>query len=104
MVFKPGNPGRKQGSKNRKTIALERVYQRCDSKDFHPVDVIIELALCAEDDDTRLDAAKTLLSYIEGKQPDGKPLTPELPSDSVENAKAMMDELAALSSPLEPKA
>lgn len=101
--FQKGEGGRKPGSKNKKTIALERVYQRCCAVGFHPADYLIEVA---RDErvprHVRIEVCKDLIAYFEGKQPESKPLSPIAPQDSVDAAKAAMEQLTKLSEPLEP--
>lgn len=103
MPFIKGQGGRPKGAKNLKTLVLEKVWQRCAQKDFHPVDILIEAALA---DDTpqevKLEVCRDLLTYFEGRQESSKAHAPASPSDSVEAAKATMDELVALSKPLDP--
>ena len=102
--FKEGNPGRPRGSKNKKTIALDRVYQRCNAQRFHPADPIIEIAMDPKAPrNLRIQACETLLGFIEGKQKDGKPLTPGSPAESVEAAEALMRDLKKRAEPLEPR-
>jgi hypothetical protein len=92
--FQKGNPGRMPGSKNKKTIALERVYQRCNEVGFHPADPIIEIAKSSlTPEDLRLKACDTLLSYIEGKQKDGQPFTPERPEMTPEEEAAFEEKM-----------
>lgn len=101
--FKKGEGGRKPGSKNKKTLILERVYQRCLAKDFHPADVLIELALDTKAPATfRKECCLDLLRYMEGHQPESKPLIPNTTADSVKAAQDTMRELEDLSKPLEP--
>lgn len=91
--FKKGNSGRKKGSKNKRTLFFQRVYQRCMEADFHPADPLIDIAMDEEAPQAlRIDMCKTLLEYMEGKQPDSKPLIPQSPTDSVESAGKMMQE------------
>ncbi len=103
--FKPGDPraGRPKGSKGKKTLILERVYQRCLANEFHPADVLIELA---QDESLpapfRKETCLDILRFMEGNQPESKPLTPGTTSESVAAAKATMEKLSALSEPLEP--
>jgi hypothetical protein len=101
--FAEGNPGRPKGSKNKKTLVLERVYQRCIAKDFHPADVLIEIA---QDPKVpiafRKEVCLDLMRYMEGHQPESKPHSPGTTSESVEAAKATMAKLEELSAPLEP--
>ena len=97
--------GRPKGVKNKRTVILERVYQRCMERGFHPADFIIdclmEKGLTLQQ---KIDTAFRLNQFMEGVQPESKPLSPATPADSVEAAKATMAELAALSEPIEPKA
>ena len=105
MPFKKGNPGRRRGSKNKKTIVLERVYQRCMERGFHPADFIIDCLLDKElTIQQKIDTAFRLNQFMEGIQPESKPLVPASPADSVESAKALMKELDELSQPKEPAA
>lgn len=102
--FKKGEGGRPKGARNKKTIVIERVYQRCAAKNFHPADVLIEIAMDIETaSDIRLKACDSLLKYCEGIQPESKPIVPQTPEDSVDAAKAAMLELEIASTPLEPK-
>jgi hypothetical protein len=102
--FQKGNPGKKKGTKNKKTLVLERVYQRCMERGFHPADFIIdclmEKGLTIQQ---KIDTAFRLNQFMEGVQPESRPLTPAVPADSVERAKETMAELEAMSQPLEPK-
>lgn len=104
--FKKGDPraGRPKGRKNNKTLVLERVYQRCMARGFHPADFIIdclmEKGLTLRE---KIDTAFRLNQYMEGIQPEARPMTPAVPADSVERAKETMAELEAMSQPLEPK-
>lgn len=103
--FKKGQGGRKLGSKNKKTIVLERIYQRCMERGFHPADFIID---CLKERglsvSQKIDTAFRLAKYMEAEQTVAKPVTPNTPEDSVQAAKETMQELEALSQPLEPKA
>lgn len=104
--FVKGDPraGRPKGRKNNKTLVLERVYQRCMARGFHPADFIID---CLQEKGLsvreKIDTAFRLNQFMEGVQPEAKPLTPATPADSVERAKETMQELEQLSQPLEPK-
>ena len=95
--------GRVAGTPNKKTLILQRVYQRCLEKEFHPADTLIEACR-----DTslpaliRIETCFKLLAFLEGQQPQSKPLTPGTTPESVEAAKAVMQELEAASQPLEP--
>lgn len=103
--FQKGNPGKKKGTKNKKTLVLERVYQRCMERGFHPADFIID---CLLDKgltvQQKIDTAFRLNQFMEGIQPEARPLVPATPADSVERAKETMKELEAMSEPIEPKA
>jgi hypothetical protein len=102
--FSAGNPGRPKGAKNKKTIILERVYQRCAAQDFHPADVLMEIAMDPKVPVAmRRDCAKDLLPYFEGHQPESKPHSPNTPEDSVAAAKATMEKLTSFAKPLDPK-
>ncbi len=104
--FVKGDPraGRPKGCKNKKTLVLERVYQRCMARGFHPADFILdclnEKGLTVQQ---KIDTAFRLNQFMEGLQPDSKPLVPATPADSVERAKETMKELEAISEPIEPK-
>lgn len=102
--FKKGEGGRPKGAKNKKTLVLERVYQRCMERGFHPADFIIdclmEKGLTIQQ---KIDTAFRLNQFMEGVQPESRPLTPAIPADSVAAAKKTMKELEDLSQPLEPK-
>ena len=102
--FKKGEGGRPKGAKNKKTLVLERVYQRCMERGFHPADFIIdclmEKGLTSQQ---KIDTAFRLNQFMEGVQPEARPLVPAVPADSVAAAKETMKELEALSQPLEPK-
>ncbi len=101
---RPG-PGRPKGRKNDKTLVLERIYQRCVERGFHPADFIID---CLNEKglsvSQKIDTAFRLARYMEAEQTVAKPVTPNTPADSVAAAKETMQELEALSQPLEPKA
>ena len=101
--FQTGNPGRTRGSKNKKTLILERVYQRCLERGFHPADFIIaalsEKGLSVQQ---KIDTAFKLLGYLEGVQPESKPHVPATPADSVEHIRETMRKLEELSQPIEP--
>lgn len=105
--FVKGDPraGRPKGCKNKKTLILERIYQRCMDRGFHPADFIID---CLSDPrlpiSMKIDTAFKLARYMEAEQTVAKPVTPNTPEDSVQAAKETMQELEALSQPLEPKA
>jgi hypothetical protein len=102
--FKKGeSKGRPKGAKNRKTIILERVYQRCCARGFHPADLLIEVALDYKYPiRLRLECCKDLQTFMEGRQPEGKPLSPATPGDSVGAVQRMMQEAAARAKPIEP--
>ncbi len=103
--FAKGNPGRKKGSKNKKTIAFERVYQRCCNVGFHPADVLIEICRdSATPADLRIETCLDLLTFMEGRQPESRPVVPQSPGDSVKSAEERLKNLAKLSEPLEPAA
>lgn len=108
MPFKKGKPktgGRKPGSKNKKTLVLERIYQRCMERGFHPADLLIDVMTDPKTPlATKIENAWRTVEYMEGKQPESRALTPAVPSESVAAAKETMKELEALSRPLEPKA
>lgn len=102
--FQKGNPGKKKGTKNKKTLVLERVYQRCMERGFHPADFIIDCLMGKGlTIQQKIDTAFRLNQFMEGVQPESKPHTPAVPADSVAAAKETMKELEALSQPLEPK-
>ena len=102
-LFQKGNPGRPKGAKGKKTLVLEKIYQKCLEKGFHPADLLIEVVTDPEMPITmRIENAWKLVEYMEGKQPESKPIVPATPSDSVENAKEIMAELEALSHPIDP--
>lgn len=105
----PGKPfvkgqalGRPKGIKNKKTIVLERVYQRCLAKGFHPADYMVEVARDPEvPQRIRLQVCERLLMYMEGFQPESKPLVPSTTKESVESAQATMKELETIAGPLD---
>lgn len=98
----PPGPGRPKGGKNKKTIYLDRVYQRCVAAGIHPADILIEIAFdSTAEKDLRVKCCDTLLKYIEGQQPEAKPIVPRTPEESVEAAKAIDIQLDELSKPLE---
>lgn len=101
---KSGNPnGRKPGSKNKRTLMLERAWQRCDALDFHPIDEMIKLARSEKvTPGFRLAVCAEIQKYLEGPQPESLPLKPQTPEHSMQAAAAAMDELKKASAPLEP--
>jgi len=102
-LFKKGEGGRPKGAKNKAKILFERVYQRCCNVGFHPADVLIEICMDpATPADLRIATCLDLLTFMEGRQPESRPVVPQTPGDSVKSAEERLKNLAKLSEPLEP--
>ena len=106
MPFKPGREktgGRVKGTKNKKTLILERVFQRCDARNVHPADELMDLVdKC--NNDQKIQIWSMLLDRLEGKQKEGKALPQPQTGDPIQDFQAAVKELNEHGRYIEPPA
>jgi hypothetical protein len=95
MPFLPGNPGRPPGIRN-KRLNPPSVWEICDKAEYHPVETLITIAKDGNNKvDVRFMAAKTLLSYLEGRKAETK-TEKKTTAESVRSSKQLLEEIQAL--------
>ena len=62
---RPEGSGRKKGTLNVKTAALEEI---CQKHNIHPFEAMVKLALTTDKDDLRFNALKELCQYLYPKR------------------------------------
>lgn len=106
MPFQKGHKlgkGRPQGSLNKTYNIIPRVITLCAKYNFHPADVLIKI--CRDERKAhrlRIEAAKILLEYLEGKQQNSLPHVAQTPRQSVQNINNVQKFLEKLSEPITP--